>query len=100
VALAAIAVLLPGLDGAPASAARGVPASIIAMVSASEKEMVALPGLDKSILTWPLLPDNNSEHWEPCRWIGDVAAEIASQCSGGGTTYGKKEQPVLHVHSI
>lgn len=24
--------------------------------------------------------DNNVEHWEPCRWIGDVAGSIADSC--------------------
>ncbi|KAM7195541.1 hypothetical protein V8F20_007437 [Naviculisporaceae sp. PSN 640] len=25
--------------------------------------------------------DNNVEHWEPCRWIGDVAGGIANKCN-------------------
>ncbi|KAK0652725.1 hypothetical protein B0T16DRAFT_443880 [Cercophora newfieldiana] len=36
--------------------------------------------------------DNRSEHWEPCRWIGDVAAAIVTKCAdrdGNGRTLGQ-----------
>ncbi|KAL8370016.1 hypothetical protein RB595_000396 [Gaeumannomyces hyphopodioides] len=33
--------------------------------------------------------DNPTEHWEPCRWIGDVADNVVNQCQRSGQVSGE-----------